>query len=79
MMKTSERIPKAIVVIAVVGIGLVHNMGNKNIVIEPFREMTTTFDKAQVNSDTVQTNENKLYTYTKSLINSSIQHLISNL
>lgn len=78
-MKTSQRIPKAIVVILVIGIGLLHNMKNKSIIMEPFREMTDEFERSQIKSDTAQTNQNKLFIYTKSIINSGIQHLISNL
>ena len=76
-MKTSQRIPKAIVVVAVVGIGLLHNMENKSIITEPFREMATEFENVQLKSDTLQTSENQIFTYTKSFINSTIQHLIS--
>jgi len=80
-MKTTHRIPKAIVIIFLVGIGLLHNMKYKSIVMEPFREMTAEFKRDQIRSDTTQTNEreSKLFNYTKSIINTSIQHLILNL
>ncbi len=80
-MKTAQRIPKAIAVIIVMGIGMLSNIKDKSIVIEPLREMTAEFEKNQIKSDTVQTNanESKLFIYTKSIINTSIQHLISNL
>ena len=80
-MNTSQRTPKAMAVIVIVGIGLLYNMERKNIVMEPFREMTAEFERNQIKSDTVQTNENesKLFIYTKSIINTSIQHLISSL
>jgi len=78
-MKTTQKIPKAMAVIVVVGIGLLHNMKNKSIVIEPLREITTEFDKSRIKSDTVQNSESKLFIYTKSIINTSIHQLISNL
>jgi len=82
-MKTSQRTPKAIAVIVIIGIGLLYNMERKNIVMEPLREMTAEFERNQLTGDTVQTSgnesENKLFIYKKSIINTSIQHLISSL
>jgi hypothetical protein len=80
-MKTTQRLPKAIAIVIIVGIGLLYNMRTRNIVMEPFREMTAEFKREQIKSDTVQTNENqsRLFIYTKSIINTSIQHLISSL
>ena len=78
-MKTTQRIPKAAAVIVVVGFGLLHNMKDKSIVMNPLREITAEFDKSQIKSDSVQTNESKLFIYTKSFINTSINQLISNL
>jgi len=78
-MKTTQRIPKAVAVIVVVGFGLLHNMKDKSIVMDPLREITAEFDKSQIKSDSVQTNESKLFIYTKSIINTSINQLISNL
>jgi len=78
-MKTSQRIPKAIVVVVIVGIGLLHNMKDKSIVMEPLREMTAELDKSRLESDSVQTNESSLFSYTKAFLNSSIHQLISNL
>lgn len=78
-MKTTHRIPKAVAVIVVVGFGLLHNMKDKNVVMDPLREITAEFDKSQIRSDSVRTNESRLYIYTKSFINKSINQLISNL
>ena len=82
-MKTTQKTPKAIAVIVVIGIGLLYNMEKKSIAIEPFREMTAEFERNQLTGDTVQTSrnvsENKLFIYTRSIINTSIKHLISNL
>jgi hypothetical protein len=78
-MKTSQRIPKAIVVIVIVGIGLLHNMKDRSIVMEPFREMTAELDRNQLESDSLQNSENKLFVYSKSIINTSIHYIISKL
>lgn len=80
-MKTSQRIPKAIAVILVIGAGLLYNIKDKSIVIEHFREMTAEFETTRIKNDTIQTNEseNRLFIYTKSIINTSIKHLISSL
>ena len=78
-MKTSERVPKAIVVIVVVGLSLLYNKKDKILFTSSFREMSPEFGVRHVNTDSANQNENKLFFYTKSIINSSIQHLISNL
>jgi len=78
-MKLSERIPKAIVVIAVIGFGMLHNMKNNNFIMRPINEMKTELSQSLVKEDSIHTNENRIVTYTKSFINSSIQHIISSL
>jgi len=79
-MKTSQRIPKAIAVAGIVGIGLFYNMDNKSIFSVPFRHMTLKWENEPVKTDTkVQATESSLFIYTKSIINTSIQQLISNI
>lgn len=78
-MKTSERVPKAIVVIVVVGISLLYNMRDKSLFTTSFRGISSEFEEMQINADSAKRGENKLFIYTKSIINTSIQHLISNL
>lgn len=78
-MKLSERIPKAIAVSLFMGIGLLMNMKNKNIITEPLRQMTAEYNQVQLEKETVHTNERKLYIYATSIIKSGIQHLISNI
>ena len=78
-MKLSERIPKAIVVVAVVGFGALHNLKDNNLVMQPLRSMQAEISQSLVKEDSVHTSGNRIVTYTKSFINSSIQHIISNL
>jgi len=78
-MKTTQRIPKAIVVIAVVGLGMLHNMKDNNLIIKPFNEFKEELSQSMVKADSVRNDENKFIAYTKLFISSSIRHLISNL
>jgi len=79
-MKTSQRIPKAIAVVGIVGIGLFYNMDDKSIFSVPFRQMTLKWEKELVKADsTIQATESQFFNFTKSIINKSIQQLISNI
>lgn len=78
-MKTSQRIPKAIVAVLVVGYGVFHNMENKQIILKPLVELSSKFEKTEASKDSIQTHENELLTYTKSFISTTIQRFISNL
>jgi hypothetical protein len=77
-MKTTNRNLKAIVVIVIIGLGLLHNMENKSILVQSFSQATEEWENS-AETDTVKTSENKLFVYTRSIIKTSIQHLISNL
>jgi len=77
-MKTTNRIPKAIAIIVILGLGLVHNLDNKEFLTKSFNEGTEEWENAEV-SDTLKTSENKLFIFTRSIIKTSIQHLISNI
>ncbi|HEY5590420.1 MAG TPA: hypothetical protein VIK55_05325 [Paludibacter sp.] len=77
-MKTTNRIPKAIAVVVIVGLGLVHNMENKHVLAQSFSQVTEEWENAE-ESDTIKASENKFFIYTKSIIKTSIQHLISNI
>jgi len=77
-MKTTNRIPKAIAVVVLLGFGLVHNIDNKYILAQSFNQATEEWENTEV-TDTLKTPENKLFIYTRSIIKSSIQHLISNI
>jgi hypothetical protein len=78
-MKTSQRIPKAMVVITVVCIGLFHNIKDRSFVTKPLQEMTTKFNTFQNEGDTVKSNTGTFVSYTKSIIKSSFKQLISEL
>ena len=76
-MKTTNRIPKAIAVVIIVGFGMVHNMENKHIILEPIQQITANWEITQEDSDSIKTSENKFINYTKSMLKTGIQHLIS--
>lgn len=80
-MKTSQRIPKAIAVIIIVGIGLFYNTGNKQIIANQFQQFGAKIENDVVKSDSLGTekSENRLFIYTKSIIQTGIRHLISNI
>jgi hypothetical protein len=78
-MKTSQRVPKAIVVVLVVGYGVLHNMENKQLITKPLAELSSRFEKSEAGKDSIQTHENELLTYTRSVISTTIQRFISNL
>ena len=78
-MKKGKRITQALVVIIVVGIGYVHNLDKKSVLYEQLLTKTVSLEGGNDKTDSLQVKENKLYIYTKDLIDSSIQHLIINL
>lgn len=77
-MKTKNRFVKAFAVITIVGIGLIYNTNIKINVNNSIQSGSIVTEENQIKSDTLDVN-NKLYIYTKSIIQSGIQHLISNL
>ena len=78
-MKKNKKIIQAIVVIIVVGIGWIHNLDKNSFLYEQFRPLTVNLESNNDNADTLKVKENKLYIFTKNIIDSSIQQLISNL
>lgn len=80
-MKTSQRIPKAIAVIVIVGIGIFHNTNNKQIIETQFQQLSSELESKVVKSDSLNTTntENRLFIYTRSIIQTGIRHLISNI
>jgi hypothetical protein len=84
-MKKDKKIIQAIVVIIVVGIGWVYNLDRNSFLYEQIHSASVTWNNSSTTSDTLQLkekksfDENKLFIYTKNIIDSSIQHLISNL
>jgi len=78
-MKKDKKIIQAFVVIIVVGIGWVHNLDKNSFLYEQFRPLTVNLESNNDNADTLKVKENKLYIFTKNIIDSSIQQLISNL
>lgn len=78
-MKTKNRFTKALGVIVIVGIGLIYNMNLKINMNDSTQSDTSITEESQIKTDTVVVDRNKIYIYTKSIIRSGIQHLISNL
>jgi len=78
-MKKNKKIIQAIVVIIVVGIGWIHNLDKNSFLYEQIRPIAVNLESNNDNTDTLRVNENKLYIFTKNIIDSSIQQLISNL
>jgi len=79
-MKASQRIPKAIAVVGIVGIGIFYNLDDKSIFSVPFRHMTLKWENEPEKADkTIQATESQFFNFTKSMINTSIQQLISNI
>lgn len=80
-MKASQRIPKAIAVIIIVGIGIFYNTDNKKMFTNQFQQISEDLGNNVIESDSLKTtnSENRLFIYTKSIVQTSIRHLISNL
>ena len=77
-MKTTNRIPKAIAIVVILGLGIVYNMERKHIIMQTYNQITNEFEQT-AEADTVEASENNLYIYTKTFIKTSIQQLISNI
>ncbi len=77
-MKTTNRIPKAIAIVVILGLGIIYNMERKHIIMQTYNQISNEFEQT-VETDTVEASENKLYIYTKTFIKTSIQQLISNI
>jgi len=78
-MKKDKKIIQAIVVIIIVGIGWIQNLDKKSFLYEQFRPVAVNLVGNNDKTDSLQVNDDNLYLFTKDILNSSIQHLISNL
>jgi len=78
-MKKHKKIIQAIVVIIVVGIGWFHNLDKNSFLYQQISPVTAHWKSDLQKTDSLQVNENKLFVFTKNIINSGIEHLISNL
>lgn len=76
-MKAPKRISKAIAVVFFLGLGLLHNIDDKSVILRPLGLETVNLDEAKVEAE--KSSESKLFVYAKSFIKSSIYHLISNI
>jgi hypothetical protein len=78
-MKNHKKIIQSIVVIIVVGIGWIHNLDKNSFIYEQIRTKIVNFESDNERTDTLQVKESNLYNFTKDIIDSNFQHLISNL
>jgi uncharacterized protein YxeA len=78
-MKKIEKFTKALVVIIIVGIGMVHNINKQTRFFNSDNYFSLNLKNQEIKTDTTKNNESKLYIYTKQIINSSIKYLINNL
>jgi len=78
-MKKGKRIIQAIVVIMIVGIGWVHNLDRDSAIYRRISTVNADWKDEAVRPDSVQVEENNLYILTRDIINSGIEHLISNI
>ena len=78
-MKKGKRVIQAIVVIMIVGIGWVHNLDRDSAIYRRISTVNADWKDEAVRPDSVQVEENNLYILTRDIINSGIEHLISNI
>jgi hypothetical protein len=78
-MKKDKRIIQAIVVIIIVGIGWVHNLDKNSFMYKQISPMTANWSNNIEKPDTLQANESSFYSFSRDIIKSGIDHLISNL
>lgn len=78
-MKTKNRTIKAIAVIIVVGIGVFCNTNYKINVTNESYSFSNTRDEIKIKADSTENTRSRIFDYTKSILQSGIQHLISNL
>jgi len=78
-MKKGKRVIQAIVVIMIVGAGWVHNLDRDSAIYRRISTVNADWKDEAVRPDSVQVEENNLYILTRDIINSGIEHLISNI
>ncbi len=78
-MKTKNRAIKAIAVIILVGVGVFCNTSYKINVTGTNYSLTNAREEAQIKADSTENTRSRIFDYTKSILQSGIQHLISNL
>ena len=76
-MKKDNKTAKAIVVILVVGIGMFHNADKNSFLIKQLNPVSVSLENNSDKTESMQVKESKLFIYTKRIIDSCVQHLIS--
>ncbi|MFZ4724724.1 MAG: hypothetical protein ACOYMD_04695 [Paludibacter sp.] len=74
---TSNRFIKATVVVLVIGFGWLQGIDKKYDLTQSIYEVSILNNNC-LSSDTVKTDDNEFFNYTKSILKSGIHHLISN-
>ena len=78
-MKDNKRLAKAIMVILVMGVGLICNTQIKTTLFNPSETGSFILDYKHIQSDSTKHEGSTIYSYTKKMIVSGIQHIISDL
>ncbi len=78
-MKTKNRAIKAVAVIIVVGLGVFCNMNYRINVTDESYTFSNSRNEIQIKADSTENTSGRIFDFTKSILQSGIQHLISNL
>ena len=76
-MEKIKKTVKALAVIIIVGFGFFHSMDKNSILYKSFCPTSIFEEKQSISTDTVRLDNNRISVYTKRIIDSGIQHLIS--
>ncbi len=76
-MKKDNRTLKAIVVVLVVGMGLLHNINKQSFLDRQIRSAAASINNFTEKADSLSLSGNQLLIYTLKITNSGIQYLIS--
>lgn len=76
-MKKENKTVKAIVVVVIVGIGLLHNLNKQSFLYKQLEFAAVNKENYTEKTDSLPLKGNKLFIYTIKITNSAIQHLIS--
>ena len=78
-MKKDKKFIQAIVVVLVVGMGWFHNLDKNSFFYRQISPVTANWQSDIDKSDSLEVKEGNLFSFTKNIIHSGIDHLISNL
>ena len=78
-MKKVEKLSKALIVILIVGIGLISNINKSTGIFYNFSPFSVGIENSTEKNDSVKLNENRLYIFTKKIIDLGIKQFFPNL